>query len=94
MFGDEDNVLASIEAGALGYIHKDATPDDIAQTISLLVTPNTLDFLTLTKGNSQLTGQYTEVITLTGLNGAMRTFNTAGTFSLNRISTVSTLTTQ
>ena len=67
---------------------------DIAQTISLLVTPNTLDFLTLTKGNSQLTGQYTEVITLTGLNGAMRTFNTAGTFSLNRISTVSTLTTQ
>ena len=48
----------------------------------------------LPKGNSQLTGQYTEVITLTGLNGAMRTFNTAGTFSLNRISTVSTLTTQ
>ena len=33
MFGDEDNVLASIEAGALGYLHKDATPDDIAQTI-------------------------------------------------------------
>ncbi len=33
MFGDEDNVLASIEAGALGYIHKDATPADIAQTI-------------------------------------------------------------
>jgi DNA-binding NarL/FixJ family response regulator len=33
MFGDEDNVLASIEAGALGYIHKDAAPDDIAQVI-------------------------------------------------------------
>ena len=33
MFGDEDNVLASIEAGALGYIHKDSTPDNIAQTI-------------------------------------------------------------
>ena len=33
MFGDEDNVLASIEAGALGYIHKDANPEDIAQTI-------------------------------------------------------------
>ena len=31
MFGDEDNVLASIEAGALGYIHKDAAPDDIAR---------------------------------------------------------------
>jgi DNA-binding NarL/FixJ family response regulator len=33
MFGDEDNVLASIEAGAVGYIHKDSTPDDVAQSI-------------------------------------------------------------
>ena len=33
MFGDEDNVLASIEAGALGYVHKDAAPEDIAHTI-------------------------------------------------------------
>ncbi|MFZ2737731.1 MAG: response regulator transcription factor [Burkholderiaceae bacterium] len=33
MFGDEANVLASIEAGALGYIHKDAAPTDIANTI-------------------------------------------------------------
>ena len=33
MFGDEDNVLASIEAGALGYIHKDSAPEDIALTI-------------------------------------------------------------
>lgn len=33
MFCDEENVLASIEAGALGYIHKDAGALDIAQTI-------------------------------------------------------------
>ena len=33
VFGDEDNVLASIEAGAVGYLHKDAAPEDIAQTI-------------------------------------------------------------
>jgi DNA-binding NarL/FixJ family response regulator len=33
MFGDEDNVLASIEAGASGYIHKDSAPDDIAQSV-------------------------------------------------------------
>ena len=33
MFGDESNVLASIEAGALGYIHKDSSPEDIAKTI-------------------------------------------------------------
>lgn len=33
MFGDDENVLASIEAGAVGYLHKDSTPADIAQTI-------------------------------------------------------------
>ena len=33
MFGDDENVLSSIEAGALGYIHKDAPTEDIAQTI-------------------------------------------------------------
>ena len=33
MFGDEENVLASIEAGALGYIHKDSTPEDVAHII-------------------------------------------------------------
>lgn len=33
MFGDEDNVLSSIEAGASGYIHKDSAPDDIAQSV-------------------------------------------------------------
>lgn len=33
MFGDDDNVLSNIEAGALGYIHKDSTTDDIARTM-------------------------------------------------------------
>jgi DNA-binding NarL/FixJ family response regulator len=33
MFGDEDHVLASIEAGATGYLHKDSAPADIAQSI-------------------------------------------------------------
>ncbi|WP_162565979.1 response regulator transcription factor [Variovorax sp. PBL-E5] len=33
VFGDEDNVLASIEAGAVGYIHKDDAPESIACTI-------------------------------------------------------------
>lgn len=33
MFGDEDSVLASIEAGAVGYIHKDERPEDIAGII-------------------------------------------------------------
>jgi DNA-binding NarL/FixJ family response regulator len=33
MFGDEDHVIASIEAGAVGYVHKDAADADIAQVL-------------------------------------------------------------
>ena len=33
MFGDEENMLVIIEAGAMGYIHKDSSPDDIAGVI-------------------------------------------------------------
>ncbi|MGQ0621963.1 MAG: response regulator transcription factor [Panacagrimonas sp.] len=33
VFGDEDSVIACIKAGALGYIHKDSTPEDVAKTI-------------------------------------------------------------
>ena len=32
MFGDEEHVLASIEAGALGYVHKDSLPENVART--------------------------------------------------------------
>ncbi|MES2090983.1 MAG: response regulator transcription factor [Pseudomonadota bacterium] len=33
MFGDEANVVASIEAGAVGYVHKDDEAADIAETL-------------------------------------------------------------
>ncbi len=33
MFGDEANVIASIEAGAVGYVHKDDEAADIAETL-------------------------------------------------------------
>ena len=33
MFGDEANVVASIEAGAVGYVHKDDDAADIAATL-------------------------------------------------------------
>ena len=33
MFGDEGHVVASIEAGAVGYVHKDAGNADIAQVL-------------------------------------------------------------
>lgn len=34
VFGDEDTVLACIEAGAVGYLHKDAGTDDVARVIA------------------------------------------------------------
>lgn len=33
VFGDEDSVLACVEAGAVGYVHKDSRPADVAQVI-------------------------------------------------------------
>jgi len=33
VFGDEDTVIACVEAGAVGYIHKDSRPQDVAQII-------------------------------------------------------------
>jgi DNA-binding NarL/FixJ family response regulator len=33
VFGDEESVLACVEAGAVGYIHKDSQPADVAQVI-------------------------------------------------------------
>lgn len=33
VFGDEETVIACVEAGAVGYIHKDSQPQDVAQVI-------------------------------------------------------------
>jgi DNA-binding NarL/FixJ family response regulator len=33
IFGDEDTVIACVEAGAVGYIHKDSKPQDVSQII-------------------------------------------------------------
>ncbi len=64
----------------------------ISRQFTLTVLPNSLNFLSLINGNSALAGTYQEVITLTGVGGSTRTFNTAGTFSLTRISPIATLT--
>ena len=33
VFGDEETVIACVEAGAVGYIHKDSKPADVAQIV-------------------------------------------------------------
>ena len=65
----------------------------ITRQISLAISPPGNDFASLTSAAQTLYGNYFEAITLAGLGGATRNFNVAGTFALNRISTIATLTT-
>ncbi|HZM04170.1 MAG TPA: hypothetical protein VFC44_14255, partial [Candidatus Saccharimonadales bacterium] len=66
----------------------------IDRAITLSLFANTNDFISLTSANSALSGVYNETISLHGLAGYTKTYQTAGSFSLQRISTISTLTTQ
>jgi hypothetical protein len=67
---------------------------EIDRTITLSLSAATNDFISLTSANSSLSGLYNETISLKGLAGYAKTYQTAGTFSLQRISPISTLTTQ
>lgn len=67
---------------------------DITRQITLSVSPPGTDFVSLTTANTRLSGTYAETMVLSGFNSNQRTFQTAGTFSLTRISNIATLTTQ
>jgi hypothetical protein len=64
----------------------------VTRQITLNINPPGNDFASLTSASQTMYGTYQEAITLGGLGGATRNFNVAGAFSLNRISTVPTLT--
>ena len=66
---------------------------NISRQITLTVSPAGADFLSLIKANASLSGTYTETLTLSGFSGKPPTFNTAGTFSLTRLSPIAALTT-
>ena len=66
----------------------------VTRVIRLSVVPNANDFLSLTRANTTLSGYYNETITLYGLGGAAKSYQTAGTFTLNQVSTAGTLLTQ
>ncbi len=66
----------------------------IERTITLSLGAATNDFLSLTAANSSLSGAYSESITMLGIGSAAKTYQTAGSFSLVRISPISVLTTQ
>jgi hypothetical protein len=63
----------------------------ITRTITLSLMPNTNDFISLTSASSSLSGLYNESITLKGLGGFQKIYQTIGAFSLKQISTISHL---
>jgi hypothetical protein len=63
----------------------------IQRQMTLTISPPNNDFASLTKAGQSFTGIYQETITMTGLGGATRTFNTAGSFGLTRLSPISVL---
>lgn len=66
----------------------------IRRQITLSFANPSSDFDSLTKGGAALTGTYVEVVTLLGNATPSRQYDVRGTFALNRISDIATLTTQ
>ncbi len=87
---DHDNLNATFDAteprGVESY--------DSERKLTLTFTPPGNDFASLVSGGNQMTGQYSEEITLKGRGNESRRIDTAGSFVLKRISDIGTLTTQ
>jgi hypothetical protein len=85
---DHDNLDATfsrqLPVGAESY--------GITRQMTLGIDAPGADFDSLTQFGQSFQGAYGETITMTGLGGATRTFNTAGNFALDRISPVAVLT--
>jgi hypothetical protein len=62
----------------------------LERSITLALLPPGDDFVSLTSGSRSLQGQYDETVRVIGQD--TREFRTRGTFSLNRVSEISTLT--
>ena len=87
---DHDNLDAKFtQALATGF-----ESYTITRVISLTITPPANDFASLTSSGQTFTGVYAETVTLAGKGPETRSFATQGTFTLNRINRIGTLTTQ
>ena len=64
----------------------------VSRTITLSPQSAGFDFASLTTGSQQRTGVYEETITISGTAGNSRTFKVIGSYLLNRISEIATLT--
>ena len=64
---------------------------DITRVMTLTLAAPDNDFASLTAGSGVVRGSYTEMVALRGIGSNARQFQSSGLFSLNRISSVSTL---
>ncbi|MDO8596471.1 MAG: LamG-like jellyroll fold domain-containing protein, partial [Sulfuricaulis sp.] len=86
---DHDNLNATFDSpeprGAESY--------DIERKMTLTFTAPGSDFASLISGGNQMTGQYSEELTLKGRGNESRRIDTTGFFVLKRVSDIPTLTT-
>jgi hypothetical protein len=85
---DHDNLDAKFET----VLAQGVESYGVQRQISLSFTPPGSDFDSLTRGGAAMNGNYTEVVTFLGRNGPARQYTARGSFTLNRISDISTLT--
>ena len=64
----------------------------VRRQVTLSFTAPAADFDSLTRGGATLNGTYTEVVSFLGKPGTQRDFTARGSFTLNRISDIATLT--
>ncbi|HET7625214.1 MAG TPA: hypothetical protein VFM25_08105 [Verrucomicrobiae bacterium] len=85
---DHDNLDATFK----NELPRGAESYDITRQITLQIDPVGDDFGSLTHVGQTFSGTYSETIVLAGSGSNSRTFNVSGNFSINRISSIATLT--
>ena len=87
---DHDNLNVTFD----GAEPRGAESYDVQRDITLVIAPPAADFRSVIAGGNEISGQYSEEITLKGSGTETRRIDTAGIFVLRRISDTATLTTQ
>jgi len=86
---DHDNLNATFD----GALPRGTESFGIERTINLVIAPPAQDFQSVIAAGNEITGQYSEAITLKGSGTETRQIETAGFFVLRRISDIGALTT-
>ncbi len=86
---DHDN----LDAGFKNVLPRGMESYDVTRTITLTFNPPGTDFASLTDAAKSRGGTYQETMTIGGPNGSSRDFRLSGSFNLNLITPVSTVTT-